>query len=203
MLPLYGWLRERGENVELYSGRLSLEMLERRCPRWVVSYNYSHIVGADVIESLRGRIVNLHASFLPWNRGASPNFWSFVEDTPKGVSIHYMGEGLDTGDLIAQEEMLFNEEEETFRSSYQALNERMFHLFCRVWPKLSTGKIVGRKQEGIGSFHTMKDFAELLDGEMMNWDMNIASFKGQLKARRSLIADNKKAADYRGDEWKS
>lgn len=200
---LYEWLRDRGENVELYSGRLSLEMLERLCPHWVISYNYSHIVGAEVIESLRGRIVNLHASFLPWNRGASPNFWSFVENTPKGVSIHFMDEGLDTGDLIAQEEMFFNEEKETFRSSYQALNERMLHLFCRVWPKLSTGKIVGRKQEGVGSIHTMKEFKAFLDGEPVDWDMNVAAFKRRLKTRGISFADDKKANNYCRDERQS
>ena len=199
-MPLYEWLRERGENVELYSGRLSPEMLERLCPHWVISYNYSYIVGADVIESLRGRIVNLHASFLPWNRGASPNFWSFVENTPKGVSIHFMDEGLDTGDLIAQEELFVNEEEETFSSSYQVLNELMIRLFCRVWPKLLEGKPAGRKQEGVGSIHTMKDFKMLLDGEPMDWDMNVAAFKRRLKARGISIADYKKANDYCGDE---
>lgn len=178
-------------------------MLERFCPHWVISYNYSHIVGADVIKSLRGRIVNLHASFLPWNRGASPNFWSFVENTPKGVSIHFMDEGLDTGDLIAQEKMFFNEEEETFRSSYQALNGRMFHLFCRVWPKLSEGKIDGRKQEGVGSIHTMKELNALLDGALMDWDMNVAAFKRRLKTRGISIADDKETNDYRGDERQS
>ncbi len=202
-MPLYEWLRERGENVELYSGRLSPEMLERLCPHWVISYNYSYIVGADVIERLRGRIVNLHASFLPWNRGASPNFWSFVENTPKGVSIHFMDEGLDTGDLIAQEELFFNEEEETFRSSYQTLNEQMILLFCRVWPHLSEGKLIGRKQEGVGSIHTLKELKALLDGEPVDWDMNVAAFKRRLKARGISIADEKKANDYRGDERQS
>ena len=189
--------------MELYSGRLSLRMLARLRPRWVISYNYSFIVAADIIEKLRGRIVNLHASFLPWNRGASPNFWSFVENTPKGVSIHFMDEGLDTGDLIAQEELFFDEEQETFRSSYQALNNRMFRLFCRVWPDLSTGKIVGRKQEGAGSYHTTKDFESLMDRVPMDWDMNIAAFKRQLTARGISFADDKKADDYCGDEWQS
>ena len=113
-----------------------------------------------------------------------------MENTPKGVSIHFMDEGLDTGDLIAQEELFFTEEEETFRSSYQALNEHMFHLFCRVWPKLSAGKIVGRKQESVGSIHTMKDFKALLDGEPMDGDMNVAVFKRRLRARGISIADS-------------
>lgn len=189
--------------MTLYSGRLNINLLERLHPKWVVSYNDSYIVPKDIVALLYGRIVNLHASYLPWNRGASPNFWSFMEDTPKGVSIHFMDEGLDTGDLIAQEELVFDEGKETFRSSYEALNNRMFRLFCRIWPTLSAGMIVGKKQDGKGSFHTMKDIAELLDGETVDWDMNIAEFKRQLKARGNLIADNKKAAYHRRDERQS
>lgn len=97
-----------------------------------------------------------------------------------------MDEGLDTGDLIVQEELFFDDEEETFRSPYETLNERRFRLFCRIWPMLSAGKIVGKKQTGKGSLHTMKDFAALLNGETMHWDMNIAVFKCQLKARRKF-----------------
>lgn len=113
-LPLYEWLVEHGEKVTLYSGRLSVDMLEHVQPKWVISYNYSYIVSKEIIALLHGHIVNLHASYLPWNRGASPNFWSFVEDTPKGVSIHFMDEGLDTGDLIAQEELVFEEKKRRF-----------------------------------------------------------------------------------------
>lgn len=36
----------------------------------------------------------------------------------------------------------------------------------------------------------MKDFVDLLNGETMDWNMNIAEFKRQLKARGNLIADN-------------
>lgn len=189
-LPLYEWLADYGETVTLYSGRLFVDMLDRLHPKWVISYNYSYIVPKEIIALLYGHIVNLHASYLPWNRGASPNFWSFVEDAPKGVSIHFMDEGLDTGDLIAQEELVFEEERETFRSSYETLNDRMVQLFCRIWPLLSAGKIVGKKQSSKGSFHTMKDFVDLLNGETMDWNMNIAEFKRQLKARGNLIADN-------------
>ncbi len=199
-LPLFEWLIECGETVTLYSGRLSIDILERLHPKWVISYNYSYIVPKEIIALVHGRIVNLHASYLPWNRGASPNFWSFVEDTPKGVSIHFMDEGLDTGDLSAQEELFFNEEEETFRSSYQTLNEQMILLFCRVWPQLSEGKLVGRQQEGVGSIHTLKELKALLNGAPMDWDMNVAAFKRRLKARGISIADHKKANDYCGDE---
>ena len=55
-----------------------------------------------MLDRLPDRVVNLHIAYLPYNRGADPNLWSVLEDTPAGVSIHYVDEGVDTGDIIAQ-----------------------------------------------------------------------------------------------------
>jgi len=43
---------------------------------------------------------------LPYNKGSHPNFWSFIENSPKGVSIHEIDEGIDTGKLIASKKLL-------------------------------------------------------------------------------------------------
>lgn len=202
-LPLYEWLQNHGEAAVIYSGRISPEMLDALKPRWIVSCNYAYIVPREIIDRMRGRMVNLHASLLPWNRGASPNFWSFVEDTPKGVSIHFMDEGLDTGELIAQEEVFFDETQETFRSTYQVLHERMLRLFYQVWPFLAEGRVRGRRQEGTGSFHTRKDLQVLLSEQGLDWDMNIAAFKRRMRSGGDCAAKEKKAADYRGAERQS
>lgn len=46
--------------------------------------------------------MNLHISYLPWNKGADPNFWSCIDGTPAGVTLHHIDAGVDTGDIIAQ-----------------------------------------------------------------------------------------------------
>ena len=48
--------------------------------------------------------LNVHPSLLPANRGPEPLFWTFREgDQQTGVTIHMMDEGMDTGDVVAQE----------------------------------------------------------------------------------------------------
>ena len=78
---------------------------------WVISYGYRHILKKQHIKSAKNPIINLHISFLPYNRGADPNYWSWVEDTPKGVTIHEIDEGIDTGDIIIQKQVNFNDNE--------------------------------------------------------------------------------------------
>lgn len=98
------YLRQVEEEVAVTSDPLTVEVVERRRPDFVVSHGYRHIIRREVLARLPDRIVNLHISLLPWNRGADPNVWSFLEDTPKGVTIHYVDERVDTGDIIAQKE---------------------------------------------------------------------------------------------------
>ena len=61
-----------------------------------------------LLKNSKNNIINLHISYLPYNRGAHPNFWSFVENTPSGVSIHQVDSGIDTGKIVIQKQINFN-----------------------------------------------------------------------------------------------
>ncbi|MBE3561188.1 MAG: methionyl-tRNA formyltransferase [Ktedonobacteraceae bacterium] len=50
--------------------------------------------------------LNVHPSLLPANRGPLPLFWTFYEgDETTGVTIHLMNERMDSGDILAQQEI--------------------------------------------------------------------------------------------------
>lgn len=175
------WLQERADTL-LYGGKLSLEMLDDLKPDLLVSYNYRYIVPESIIRVMKEKAVNLHISLLPWNRGSSPNFWSFIENSPKGVTIHRLAEGLDTGDIIFQKELYFDEKQETFKSTYEALQQEITTLFKENFYNIVGGKCTMRPQEGAGSYHTMQDMKSFLSGKNFSWDMNIWDFK-QMESR--------------------
>ena len=75
-----------------------------------ISYNYRHKINRPTIDYFDGKLINLHISYLPYNRGADPNLWSFIDDTPSGVTIHLIDEGLDTGPILIQKQPIFNNE---------------------------------------------------------------------------------------------
>ncbi len=104
--------------------------------RLVVSHGYRRILRAHQIED--GKVINLHISFLPYNRGADPTLWSVLEDTPAGVTIHYIDPGVDTGDVIAQREVTFDDED-TLKTAYDKLQHEMLDLFRQTWPAISAG----------------------------------------------------------------
>lgn len=97
----------------------------------IVSHGYRHILKPQVFELVP--TINCHISLLPWNRGASPNYWSWENDTPKGVTIHKVDKGIDTGPILVQREVFFGAGE-TLRSSYGKLQDALFDLFVEHWP---------------------------------------------------------------------
>lgn len=181
-LELFEWIKSKQDNINLYSNKVFIEQIVNMKPDYIISYNYSHIIPENIIEFMNGNIINLHISLLPWNRGYSPNFWSFIDDTPKGVTIHRIDKGLDTGKILYQKELFFDEDNETFASTYEKLNFEIQKLFKDNWENIKTNKYDLFKQVGDGTYHTKKDLIEHMTLNNTNWNENISSYKKRIKA---------------------
>ena len=72
----------------------------------ILSFGYNKIISKKILSKLPKPPINLHISYLPYNKGSHPNYWSFVENTPSGVSIHEVDEGIDTGKIIYRKKLL-------------------------------------------------------------------------------------------------
>jgi len=155
---LVDWLEKRGEIVIYKESKITLDWVREIKPDIIISYNYKFLIPKEIIELMKGKIINLHISYLPWNKGAHPNVWSFLEDTPKGVSIHYVDEGIDTGPIIIQKEIFFDENKETLRSSYNKLHEEIHMLFKENWENIKKGDLKPKEQPPGGSIHYKRDF---------------------------------------------
>jgi methionyl-tRNA formyltransferase len=123
----------------------------------VVSFGYRHILKKRVIDNLGCPIFNLHISYLPFNRGAHPNFWSFYENTPSGVTIHLIDEGVDTGPIVYQRYVNFENDEKTFAKTYERLIDEIESLFEDEAENILFDKWESKPQRGKGSVHFVRD----------------------------------------------
>lgn len=181
---LFNWLKnEKNEGVVLYTEDINLDKLYELKPDLIISYNYKYIIKKNVIISMKKRIINLHISLLPWNRGASPNLWSFLENTRKGVTIHRIDEGLDTGEILLQKEVFFDENKETLKSSYIKLHKEIQRLFRENWNEIKNNEIASKPQVGDGSFHFVRE-SQAIERIINSWDINISELK---KKHKELI----------------
>lgn len=183
---LYNWLKiEKREDAILYMDKISIDKLNEIQPEFIISYNYKYIIKKDIIEYMDNKIINLHISLLPWNKGASPNLWSFLDDTSKGVTIHKVDDGLDTGDVLLQKEIFFDESKESLKSSYNKLNEEIQNLFKKNWNEIKNNNILPQPQVGEGSIHFLKD-SKAIESIIDSWDINILELK---KRYKELVCD--------------
>jgi len=142
---------------------------------FVVSFGYRKIIPPLVVAAFRERMINIHTSLLPWNKGAYCNFWSWYERTPKGVTIHYIDDGIDTGPILARHEVTFHDPtEHTLKTSYDVLHEEAILLFARTWKSIRDGVLVSLPHPGGGSFHKKIDLKPIWPLLSNGWDTPVS-----------------------------
>jgi methionyl-tRNA formyltransferase len=169
---LTGALKLNGDEVDLMMNPMLL-LEEKDLPvDWIISYGYRRRISSWILERFKDRAINLHPSFLPWNRGTYPNLWSWYDDTPKGVTIHQLADEIDAGGILAQENVHLNTEH-TLKSSYEALQYRMARLFSSYWPIIRTGKQPAISQDPGGTSHKKADGEKLVAQLPRVWNTSV------------------------------
>ena len=114
-------------------------------PDVIVVMAYGQILPRSVLEIPRVACLNLHASLLPRHRGAAPIQAAIVAgDRGSGITVMYMDEGLDTGDILLQSrlEVARNEtggslHDRLAQIAPAALDEALMHLQKGNAPRIS------------------------------------------------------------------
>lgn len=114
-IPLSGFAslpelcRVRGLNVIRCASPNGLEFLHQvqlLGVDLIVVASFSWILKHPLIGVPRLGCINVHPSLLPLYRGPEPNYWVLANFEQKtGVTIHYIDEGIDSGDIILQREL--------------------------------------------------------------------------------------------------
>lgn len=84
-----------------------------------VSMSFNQIFKKELIELPSLKTINCHAGKLPFYRGRNILNWVLINDEKEfGITVHYMDEGIDTGDIILQRTYPITDED-----TYQTLLE--------------------------------------------------------------------------------
>lgn len=114
---------------------------------------WPYILKKELIRIPKFGCLNFHPSYLPYNRGKHYNFWTIVEDTPFGVTLHWVDEGIDTGDIAFQSKMK-KTWLDTGETLYYKAQEELIRLFKERFPEIKRGNIPRIPQNfKRGSFH--------------------------------------------------
>jgi methionyl-tRNA formyltransferase len=166
-------IKKYGDKVYTYTEKPTLELIKEEKIDFIVSDRARSLITEDIIAYLPKKIINLHPSFLPWNRGYHPNYWSIKENTPHGVTIHYIDKDIDTGDILIQIKLGYSNHD-TLRTTYDKLRKYMVLLFESSWCDIKDGRMPAVQQNIFeGTLHYNADFNGVLENLELGWDTKI------------------------------
>ena len=121
--------------------------IKKMSPDLIVVVAYGKILPKEVIDIPKYGIINVHSSLLPRFRGAAPINAAIIEgDEKSGVSIMYVEEELDAGDVILQKETLISDED-TFLTLHDRLKVMGAELLIEAIQLIENEKVKATKQD--------------------------------------------------------
>ena len=145
---------------------MSCETIKNFSPELSIVVSFGKVIPKDIIDLHKIGILNIHFSLLPKYRGAAPIQWTLLNgEKETGVTIFWIDEGIDTGDIFVQEKINVEENDD-----YYSLSEKLVKLGCvlleDVIEKIMKGDIVRIKQQGIPTYAPLikKEYAQI------SWD---------------------------------
>lgn len=144
------WKKEENEQI--------IEKLNKKRSEILFSVNFGYKIPREILEKYQ-KSLNLHLSYLPYNKGSHPNVWAIIEETPIGVTIHEMSEKIDKGKIIYQEEVKIDSTD-TGKSLYEKLEEKAVDIIRREFKNIIENRYLPKENKN-GTIHYVKDFSDI------------------------------------------
>jgi len=137
-----------------------LSVLRGLGPDYIVSVHFPYIIPPEVLEIPRIGVLNLHPAYLPYNRGWHTPSWAIIEGTPYGATLHWVDEGLDTGDIALRREVPILPSD-TAHTLYQRVLAAEAELFREAIPLMMSRALPRIPQTGKATTHRKEDLASI------------------------------------------
>ncbi|MEA1851910.1 methionyl-tRNA formyltransferase [Cytobacillus sp. FSL W7-1323] len=132
---------EKVKNKEDLQAVLNLE------PELIITAAFGQILPKQLLDAPKYGCINVHASLLPELRGGAPIHYSIIQGKEKtGITIMYMAEKLDAGDILTQVEVEIAKDD-TVGSLHDKLSEAGSKLLLETLPPLLKGDLLPKQQD--------------------------------------------------------
>lgn len=159
-----------------------IEQFTRLSPDMIALAAFGQIIPKDILDIPPLGCLNVHPSLLPRYRGAAPINWSLINgDTVTGVTIMLMDEGMDTGDILRQEETRIDPSE-----VYESLHDRLSLMGGRLLLSAVEDRAAGRTVP-VPQDSSQATYAPKLTKEMehINWGSSARSIVNLIRGLSS------------------
>lgn len=142
-----------------------LEQIIAMKPDLIVTAAFGQILPKVLLDAPKYGCINVHASLLPKLRGGAPIHYAIIQGKKKtGITIMYMAEKLDAGDILTQVEVPISETD-TVGTLHDKLSEAGAKLLSETVPKLIRGELtpIPQREEEATFAYNIKREQEKID----------------------------------------
>tara|TARA_B110000438_G_scaffold300310_1_gene352424 strand:+ start:314 stop:919 length:606 start_codon:yes stop_codon:yes gene_type:complete len=167
-------------SVVLSNKKISKNFLIRKNISIIITSGYPYLVKNNLIKFV-DIAINLHNSYLPYGRGIYPNVWCFVESYPSGITIHELDKKFDTGAIILQKKIYFNNiKKHTLKTTHDILIKELEKFFLKNYEKIFNSmfkKYSQSKYNKCTRYHNRKESENLMKNFKLRWNTKILEVK--------------------------
>ncbi|WP_102692710.1 methionyl-tRNA formyltransferase [Rummeliibacillus pycnus] len=163
---------------ERLKGSEELQQIISLKPDLIVTAAFGQILPKELLDTPKLGCINVHASLLPAYRGGAPIHQAIIDGQKEtGVTIMYMAEKLDAGDIIAQQSLPIEEED------YTGLLFEKLSIVGRDLLKTILPSIIDGTNQRIPQDETKVSFAHNIsrEQERIDWSKNNTAIYNQIR----------------------
>jgi methionyl-tRNA formyltransferase len=191
-------LMHKGNNIE------TERFVKLLNPDLIVIYSMSQLLKKNIFTIPRLGTINLHPAYLPEYRGPNPDFWHYHDmNLVPGVTVHYIDEGEDTGDIILQDRI----DVPLGMPSTERLNILIGEVGCKLLldsvALIKNNAVTRKSQEKLSTTIRARHLCDAEHKSVINWsDWPIERIWNILRGTESwLNALDQPSGIYSGQRW--
>jgi len=167
------------EVIETYDLNKIKEKIKKTSPDLIIMCGWRQIIGKEILSIPKKGFIGFHPSLLPKGRGPAPIINSILEGFKEsGVTMYYVSEGLDDGDIIGQEKFVINENDHA-GNVYEKVIEAGKKLIAKNIPLLLEGKAKRKPQNNRKATYFKK---LILENNEINLDESLENIHRKIRA---------------------
>ena len=146
------------------------EFIKELDPDMIITCAYGQILSEEILNIPKLGCFNLHGSLLPKYRGGAPIHYALLNgDEKTGITLMYMDKGMDSGDMIAKEEIKI-EDNDNIESLTNKLSIIASNMIIKYLPSLIDGTNNREKQN-----NSEVTFSPIITREDEHLDFNLSA----------------------------
>lgn len=140
------------------------KILEKEKPDVIVVIGTLTIIKPNIFKKAKKGCIHIHHGLLPHWRGTDIPFWVLYENKQAGFTIHYIDEGIDTGDIIYKEKVE-SKPDDTPLSLRRRIETVAAKALLEILHQFETKIPKGIKQKFKGDLHTSPTAGDIFELE--------------------------------------